>query len=315
MSIDGYQHEARFFAGDDGFVAATLPFLHEAIANGEPTLVAVPGDHLALQRDALGADDGVSFVDMETVGRNPACIIAAWHDFVDAHHRGTRLRGIGEPIYPARSTAEIDECHRHEALLNVAFDSDVPFSLMCPYDTDALASEVIAQASRCHPVVGHGANTIRSGHYDHARVTADVFAGLPPAPPADAACFNLDERQPRAVRRTGIAHALTLGLPADEMDALALVLSELVTNTIRHGGGCGELFMWRDDDHIVCQTRDRGSLRDPLTGRLRPGPQQSGGRGLWIVNQLCDLLQLRSNEHGTVVTAHLPTNRPRAFAA
>ena len=102
----------------------------------------------------------------------------------------------------------------------------------------------------------------------------------------------------------------------DDADALSLVLSELATNAIRHGDGCGELYMWRDEDRIVCQTRNRGSLREPLTGRLRPAPQQADGRGLWIVNQLCDLVQIRSDDAGTVViTAHLPTRRPTARAS
>ena len=95
MTTQGYQHEAVFYAGEDAFVAATLPFLHEALDNGEPTLVALPGDHLTTLRDALGAHNGdVSFVDMATIGRNPACIIAAWVDFVDAHRRhGTAFAG------------------------------------------------------------------------------------------------------------------------------------------------------------------------------------------------------------------------------
>ena len=317
MTTQGYQHEAVFYAGEDAFVAATLPFLHEALDNGEPTLVALPSDHLTTLRDALGAHNGggVSFVDMATIGRNPACIMAAWVDFVDAHRLdGTRVRGLGEPIYPTRSSAEIDECHRHEALLNVAFDHDVSFWLRCPYDTMALAPHVVAKAHRSHPMVRHDAHTTRSNHYDHARVTATVFADAPSAPPAGAARFSLDMRQPGDVRRAGVAHARTLGV-RDDTDALSWVLSELATNAIRHGDGCGELSMWRVEDRIVCQTRNRGSLRAPLMGRLRPTPQQADGRGLWIVNQLCDLVQIRRDEGGTVViTAHLPTRRPTARA-
>lgn len=317
MTAQGYQHEAVFYAGEDAFVAATLPFLHEALDNGEPTLVALPGDHLTTLRDALGAHNGdVSFVDMATIGRNPACIIAAWVDFVDAHRRhGTRVRGLGEPIYLTRSSAEIDECHRHEALLNVAFDNDVPFWLRCPYDALALDPHVLAQAHRSHPMVRHDTHTTRSNHYDHAGVTSTVFADAPPAPPTGAKRLPLDMRQPSDVRRAAVAHARTLGV-RDDADALSLVLSELATNAIRHGDGCGELYMWRDEDRIVCQTRNRGSLREPLTGRLRPAPQRADGRGLWIVSQLCDLVQIRSDDAGTVViTAHLPTRRPTARAS
>ena len=43
-----------------------------------------------------------------------------------------------------------------------------------------------------------------------------------------------------------------------------------------------------------------GRLEDPLVGRARPTPTQDHGRGLWLVHQLCDLVQLRSGEAGTV---------------
>ena len=39
----------------------------------------------------------------------------------------------------------------------------------------------------------------------------------------------------------------------------------------------------------------------PLAGRLRPPPTQEGGRGLWLANQLCDLVQIRSRPGRTTV--------------
>jgi anti-sigma regulatory factor (Ser/Thr protein kinase) len=32
-----------------------------------------------------------------------------------------------------------------------------------------------------------------------------------------------------------------------------------------------------------------------------PDGEQEGGRGLWLINQLCDLVQLRSSPEGTSV--------------
>jgi anti-sigma regulatory factor (Ser/Thr protein kinase) len=32
-----------------------------------------------------------------------------------------------------------------------------------------------------------------------------------------------------------------------------------------------------------------------------PPLSDEGGRGLWLANQLCDLVQIRSGENGTVV--------------
>ena len=52
---------------------------------------------------------------------------------------------------------------------------------------------------------------------------------------------------------------------------------------------------------LVCSVRDRGRIEDPLVGRERPRAEQASGRGLWIANQLCDLVQIRSGELGTEV--------------
>ena len=100
-----FKHEAMLYAGIDGFVNGTAPFLREGVAAGEPALVVVSADKIRKLRAALGADaDAVFFADMADVGANPARIIPAWRRFVDDHApAGRPLRGIGEPIYPERS--------------------------------------------------------------------------------------------------------------------------------------------------------------------------------------------------------------------
>ena len=85
---------------------------------------------------------------------------------------------------------------------------------------------------------------------------------------------------------------------------VVLVVSELATNSIVYGGGRGVLRLWREGAAVVCETRDRGQITDPLVGRRRPAPPVSGKAGLWIANQLADLLQIRSSPgFGTVVRA------------
>ena len=54
--------------------------------------------------------------------QQPRAVIAAWRAFVQAHPGASRLCGIGEPVDPGRSPAELAECQLHEALLNIAFD-------------------------------------------------------------------------------------------------------------------------------------------------------------------------------------------------
>ncbi|MGY1604865.1 ATP-binding protein [Geodermatophilus sp. SYSU D00815] len=104
-----------------------------------------------------------------------------------------------------------------------------------------------------------------------------------------------------AVRRTVRTWARSCGLPPDRVEDLELVAAELTSNGIRHGGGGGAVAMWVADGAAVLQFTDAGVLTEPLTGRLRPDPAADGGRGLYLVNHLCDLVQLRSADAGTTV--------------
>ena len=119
-----------------------------------PSSWSAPRRSRACARSSAPTPSGVTFADMAEVGVNPARIIPAWREFVDAHAgRGRRLRGIGEPIWAQRSPDELVECQRHEALLNLAFAGAEDFWLLCPYDVEALDPDVIAKAHHSHPAV------------------------------------------------------------------------------------------------------------------------------------------------------------------
>jgi hypothetical protein len=40
-------------------------------------------------------------------------------------------------------------------------------------------------------------------------------------------------------------------------------------------------------------------------GRRKPPPGASGGHGLWLVRQVCDLVELTSDASGTTVRMHM----------
>jgi anti-sigma regulatory factor (Ser/Thr protein kinase) len=91
---------------------------------------------------------------------------------------------------------------------------------------------------------------------------------------------------------------------AEHIEELVLAVDELATNSIRHGGGSGTLRCWREGEALLCEVQDRGWIDAPLVGRRRPDPEASSGRGVWLANQLCDLVQIRSSSTGTVVRVH-----------
>jgi anti-sigma regulatory factor (Ser/Thr protein kinase) len=302
---EGYRHEALFYSGPDEFMAGTLSFLRDAVAGGEPTLVVLAAPKIEALREALNGDaDQVIFADMSDVGTNPARIIPAWQQFVAEHSgKGRRLRGIGEPIWPERSPAELAECQRHEALLNVCFD-DPDFWLLCPYDTTALHPEVIDEARRNHPIVSMRGVPEPSTSFPGVEALAAPFEEPLPDPPADAALMYFERTALHGVREFVADHASRSGLDADAVADLVLTVHELATNTLAHGGGEGTVCIWDEPGAVVCEIRDRGRIVDPLAGRIQPSMDLPGGRGLWLANQLCELVQIRPFQDGGTVRVH-----------
>jgi anti-sigma regulatory factor (Ser/Thr protein kinase) len=297
-----FRHEAAFYAGMDGFLDATVHFIRDAVAVDEPVLVAVDADKIRRLRSELdGAADRVIFVDMHEMGANPARIIPEWREFVECHSAlGRGLRGIGEPVWPARGADELPECHRHEALLNLAFEAAPSFWLLCPYDTDTLESEVVEEARSTHPLVSEDGERAQSGAYDET-LSRRPFEGELADPPAEAATLSFDGRRLDGVRGFVWERSRETGLAARPAGDLVLAASELVSNSVRHGGGGGEIRLWLDRETAQCEVCDSGRIADPLAGRAHPKFDQLDGRGLWLVNQLCDLVQIRSSDAGTVV--------------
>jgi anti-sigma regulatory factor (Ser/Thr protein kinase) len=302
-----FRHEALFYAGKDEFLARTVPFIMDGVERSEPVLVVVDAGKIAALRHELnGAASEVQFADMAEVGRNPARIIPAWQEFVTNHGGGTRrLRGIGEPISAERSDAALAECHRHESLLNLAFAGCGDWYLLCPYDTTTLPHDVLEEAHRTHPFLfeegKHRSSPVARG----LDAIAAPFEDPLPEPPPGTPEFVFDVSGLAAVRVLTRDMGARGGLSPDRISDLALAVDEVATNSIRHGGGTGVMRIWIDDHAVVCDVRDAGRLDDPLVGRRCPSPDQIGGHGMWLVNQLCELVQIRSSMAGTIVRLHI----------
>jgi anti-sigma regulatory factor (Ser/Thr protein kinase) len=112
-----------------------------------------------------------------------------------------------------------------------------------------------------------------------------------------------------AVRALVHGHALRAGLTEARAIDLMLAVSEVAANTVRHAKSPGSLDIWYDAKEIVCQIRDRGTISDPLAGRRRPSLDALGGHGLWIVNQVCDEVEMRSDDTGTTIRLHMALPR------
>jgi anti-sigma regulatory factor (Ser/Thr protein kinase) len=294
-----YQHEALFYRNDDEFLAGTVPFVKDAVALGQPVMVALVKPRLQMFQAALDVNaDGIHFVDMAQLGANPARIIPAWLDFVRIH-RGNPVRGVGEPLWAGRRDEEVVECQLHEGLLNVAIDPDTPLWLRCPYDS-ALLSPAITQAAMCsHPALVELDRYRGSTSYGGLDHVDSIFRSELPSAPRDGVLLRFGATELAAVRAEVTRCALDAGLDLERTRALTGAVAEIAANSIRHGGGRGELRIWTRSRAVVCQIRDRGHLKDPLVGRRTPPTSEEQNRGLWFATQISDLVQLRSTAEGT----------------
>jgi anti-sigma regulatory factor (Ser/Thr protein kinase) len=281
----GFRHGAFVYGSDEEFVRLATPFVRDGLATGEAIVAALPPARIARLREALGTEaEQVGFIDMTEAGRNPARLIPMWREALE-RNAGRPVRGLGEPAYAGRRAVEYDEALLHEALLDVAFADDKDFTLICPYEAS----------------VGIDPTATHSGAQALAEKTfRTALSDVPDR--AERWEFGLAELG--QVRQWVNARASSHGVSRDRLDDLALALHEICTNSIRFGGGRGTLSVWIEDGALVCDVADRGRIDDLLVGRVLPPLDGLGGRGVWLANQLCDLVQLRSGDGFTQVRLH-----------
>ena len=298
-----YRHEAVLHAGDEEFLAVAVDFVGEGTAAGQPVLVVLPPRRAALLVEAL-VDPGpdVHVLDLTRAGP-PGQLIGLWREFLDEErHRGRPLRGLAEGVHARQRSDERLECELQDALLALAVEPDTPFWLRCLYDTAALPARAVAAAEQSHPVCVAVDGTHRgSTSYGGAHRARTLLAEALPAPPDARVEVTFGPGELGDVRAVVARLAHLAGLPHGRAADLELAVHELASNTVRHAGGHGLLRLWRHPDDVVCEVADPGCLEDPLAGRVHPALDATGGRGLWLVHQLCDLVQVRSGPGGTTV--------------
>ncbi|MFB9317941.1 anti-sigma factor RsbA family regulatory protein [Cryptosporangium minutisporangium] len=295
-------HEALFYGDDDELVAGVLPFVRAGLAQDQAVAAAVTMDNMTLLRGALGGDAAaVSFIDRDEWYQRPATTIAGWQRILaEANKRGHReVRLIGEVGFG--TVDRHPTWTRYESALNSVF-ADAPASILCPYDTRALPAAVLADARRTHPVVSDPNRRDSDAYVAADRLLREVRESVPTAVGEPVLVMPVGASASPA--RRAVLGLLTGHDWADQhrLDDLRLVVSEIVCNSILHGGGHRELRVWISDQVVVCEVSDDGpGLPDPLIGYRPPVRTLTGGRGLWLARQLCDALSVETADGQTRV--------------
>lgn len=295
-------HLALFYRDSEEYLAGISSFVAPALTAGEPVAIAVPGpEKVDLVREAINAEAAdVELLDMAELGGNPGRIIAAVQGMIE--RRGGRLHYVGEPIWPGRSPEEIREATRHEALINLAWSAE-EVRVLCPYDASALDDAILRDAECTHPGLVRDGRLAASPSYRGPVPPAACEAPLP-NPPADSVSLPFDAAELAYIRTLVAERAVAAGLGRERAAELVLAVNELTTNSVKHAGAGGVLHVWSEPGRVICQVQDGGRIADPLAGRRR-GVPGTGGLGLWMVNQLCDLVEVRTDAAGSTVRVHV----------
>ena len=132
----------------------------------------------------------------------------------------------------------------------------------------------------------------------------------PITPPEGALIFHTYRSDLSKVRALVMQTATVAGLSESRANDLVLAVSEVAANTLRHTNSSGTLAIWHDPNEIVCEIHDEGRITDPNAGQRRPPADATGGHGLWLVYQVCDLVELRSDVTGTTIRMHMKVKPP-----
>jgi anti-sigma regulatory factor (Ser/Thr protein kinase) len=297
-----FSHIAAFYRAASEYAETVGGFIRAGLNDDDPVMVAVPRTNALLLRDYLGVyAERLTFADMATLGRNPARIIPAIQAFAESHS-GRPVRYVGEPVWRSRTISERSEVMRHEALLNVAFARQ-PISILCPYDAAGLDQAVLAAAERTHPTLLRAGRTEPSQAYSGPG-WQHAGDGALPEPPAGLEVLTY-RAEPARARTFVRARARAAGLREPRITDLVIAVGELAANTLRHTRGTGTVQVWRTPAEVICEIRDSGHITDALAGRHYPAADAGSGHGLWVVHQVCDLVEMRTGSGGTTFRLHM----------
>lgn len=276
-------HHAHLYGSPQEYVRAVGAFVEAGTRNSEPIMVAVPHPKDELLRPVLGGLKNVEMVDLGDLGRNPGRFLPAALDFVADHDRPAWV--VAEPIWPGRARDEMAEAERYESLVCQA-QTNQPLELLCLYDGRRLPHGAITEMWRTHPdVTALGVKVASAGYFGEAGLPPDSHWPLEPPPPAGQT-IEMDFDRVNPVRAGARAAAAQAGLSTDRTEDLVLAVTELAWHSIIAGGGRGKLQLWA--------TPSGAAVGEVFDAADRPDADD-----LWLINQLCDLVQVRSGPLGT----------------
>lgn len=289
-----YRHEAVPYHGQHAFVSCCSAMADRAASDDERLMFVVSAAKVDALRGTLGSQHSdISYLEADEHVRNPARLLTLLDSFRSGGH-DRRCVSVHEPVL-AGTSATLAETRFGENVLNSPALQSWNLAVLCMYDTTGLDDAARDEMHRSHPSVrGEDGNPAFE-----PELAGTMFAQALPRPPSYARDHEVHNRHLVPAREFVRTHAGELS--PDRREDLVLAADEIIANSVQHGGGQCRVAMWDENGSVVCDVQDTGHIEDPMVGRLAPTAESTAGRGLWLANHLCDLVQIRSSHAGTTV--------------
>jgi anti-sigma regulatory factor (Ser/Thr protein kinase) len=288
-------HECLLTSTDSEFTTTAASFVREGLDAGEHVLCALFNRNSRLLRETLGTDAGqITFSDSAYWYRTPGRAFAEYHRFIDLFDgRVPAVRVVGEFGITDCSEPMAREWIRYEAALNVGF-ADRPVRVLCHYDMRKVEPDRIEQALRAHRGVLTSSDVRTNPDFtDPYRLAAGLEGEPFSSPPFVLREFDLSTGSLAELHRLVRVHGRRLDATSDRTDDAVTAISEVADNALIHGRG-GTVRLWNEGATLVAEVvNSKGIIDQPLAGYHRPRALNERGLGLWLVRQLCDLIDIR----------------------
>jgi anti-sigma regulatory factor (Ser/Thr protein kinase) len=296
-------HVVQFYDGDDQLVGLVVGYLSAAVLDGDAAIVIATPAHRDAFRAALRAagvdvpaaqgngrivllDAGRTLSRFMVDGRpDPAAFDAVVGDAVRrAAAGGRQVKAYGEMVAVLWAEGNVIGALELERLWN-GLGEHLPFSLFCAYPALIAAADLAAESFSevCHL---------------HSRVVGDT--ATPPGCEV-AQTFARSTRAPGLARRF-VSDTLRRWDRADLLDDGAMVVSELASNAVLHGGSDVTVALSRRGSRVRMVVGD-SSQSEPVL--RQPGPAVLGGRGLHVVSAVAHRWGYDVDADGKLVWAEL----------
>lgn len=301
-------HTGLAYQTVEEFLASAVPYVKRGVTAGEAVIAATTQANINALRGALGPDaETVEFVRSNEWYESPVRSFSKYQRYWREKERSGAhaLRILGEPIDERSGNDDLERWTAFENATN-ALLGNMPVRMMCPYDLrNPLVNRSCVEVS--HPHLAQGAGFVRSANYVEARAYASSRYATPLTIPTSGVRGRAFDKE-ALVEVRALLHRVgdEMGFDAAGIIDLIIAVGEATANAVEHGGGSGILRTWRSNGEVICDVVSSGGhIADPMRGYSLPPVGGDRGRGMWVMRQLCDWVDVRAQGDGSVVRLHM----------